>query len=78
MVMGRNVSNLVPKSLAQIAEEPSGCAKGKKLSTSLSFIKSFLVTNRVKRPIGPDGESTMKSGVRSEWKCNYFKWASDV
>ncbi|KAI5812656.1 Endonuclease/exonuclease/phosphatase [Pyronema omphalodes] len=30
------------------------------------------------RPIGPDGESTVKSGVRSEWKCNYFKWASDV
>jgi len=30
------------------------------------------------RPIGPEGESMVKSGLKTEWKCNFFKWASDL
>ncbi|KAI5777385.1 DNA-lyase 2 [Geopyxis carbonaria] len=30
------------------------------------------------RPIGPEGEAMMRSGRRTEWKCNYFKWGTDV
>ncbi|TGZ80473.1 exodeoxyribonuclease III [Ascodesmis nigricans] len=30
------------------------------------------------RPIGPGGEAEMNSGRVSEWRCNYFMWASEV
>jgi AP endonuclease-2 len=30
------------------------------------------------RPIGPEGQSVIKSGRKTEWKCNFFKWASDM
>lgn len=30
------------------------------------------------RPIGPRGEQEVKSGQKTDWKCNFFKWASDL
>ncbi|KAA8899776.1 DNA-lyase 2 [Sphaerosporella brunnea] len=31
-----------------------------------------------RRPIGPEGESVAESGRKTEWRCNFFKWASDL
>ena len=65
---------------AGVSQQPSTCVRGEHEATTYVVVDSnvFLLD----RPVGPGYDKgkaeRLRHEVNHQYKCNYFKWASDV